>query len=144
MGPFLTDQGNEAKMSTSVSQRVKTAFLVHIAAKLVFGLLLFVIPGRFLLLVRWQPIDPLFSRLLGAAFLAMALGDWLCYRATEWEAVKIPIQVHIAFTILGTVGLLRHLLFVPTPAFAWLILVLCVAFAVVWIYFFLTGRPQAG
>lgn len=130
-------------MNKSIRQGVKLTFLIHFAISLIFGLLLLIIPGRFLLLVRWQPIDPLISRLLGAVLLAMALGDWFCYQATEWEAVAILIQVHIAFTILGAIGLLRHLLFVPTPAFAWVILVLCVAFAVVWVYFFLTSRPQA-
>jgi hypothetical protein len=107
-----------------------------------FGLLPFIIPGRFLLLVRWRPIDPMISQLLGAVLLAMALDDWLCYQAAEWEAVLVLLQVHICVSVLGAIGLLRHLVLVRTPAFAWAILVLCVAFAVGWIYFFLTGWPQ--
>ena len=130
-------------MNKSVSQSLQTTFLVHFAISLIFGLPLLIIPGRFLLLLRWHPIDPVISRLLGAALLAMALGDWLCHQATEWEAIEVLLQFHIVFTVLGAVGLLRHLLFVPTPASAWGDLAVLVVFAVVWIYFFATGRPQA-
>lgn len=130
-------------MNKSIPQGLKIAFLVHLAISLVFGLLLFIIPGRFLRFTDWQPIDPVTSRLLGAALLAMALGDWLCYQATEWEAVAVLLQFHIGYTVLGAIGLLRHLLFVPTPTSAWVDLAILVIFAAVWIYFFLTGRPQA-
>ena len=48
---------------------------------------------------------------------------------------RSPLE--IVFTVLGVVGLLRHLLFLPTPAFAWVNLVVLAAFAVVWIAFYL-------
>jgi len=130
-------------MNKSISQRVKIAFLVHFAISIVFGLLFFIIPGRFLLLIRWQPIDPVITRFLGAVILAIALGDWLCYQATEWEAVAVLLQFEICSTVLGAIGLLRHLLFVRTPAFDWVLLALCIVYAAVWIYLFLTDRPQA-
>jgi len=130
-------------MNKSISQGLQTAFLIHFAISLIFGLPLLIIPGRSLLLMDWWPIDPVISRLLGAALLAMALGDWLCYQATEWEVIEVLLQFHIVFTVLGAIGLLRHLLFVTTPAFAWVCLVILVIFAAVWIYFFLTDRPEA-
>jgi hypothetical protein len=74
---------------------------------------------------------------MGAALLALALSSWLGYKAATWEEVKILVQMEIAFTVLCVVGLLRHLLFLPTPAFAWLILVIVAAFAVAWIVFYL-------
>lgn len=128
-------------MNKSVSQRLQIVFLVHFAIALVFGLLLFIIPGRFLLLVRWQPIDPVITRLFGATMLAMALGDWLCHRATDWEAIAVLLQVQIWAAVLGAIGVLRHLLFVRTPAFAWVFAVLLVVYAAVWTYSFVRYRP---
>jgi len=130
-------------MNKQISEVVRIAFLVHVAIALIFGLPLFIIPGRFLLLVRWQPIDPVITRLFGAVLLAMALGDWLCHEATEWAVVNVLLQVHICAAVLGALGVLRHLLFARTPAFAWVFLAFMVVYAAVWIYSFITGRPQA-
>jgi len=120
-----------------IPKGLKTAFLIHAVVALIFGLALFIAPGRFARLINWSPMDPVISRVLGAALLALAVSSWLSYRATTWEKVEIKVQLEIVFTVLGVVGLLRHLLFLPTPAFAWVNLVVLAAFAVVWIVFYL-------
>jgi len=120
-----------------IPKGLKTAFLIHAVVALIFGLALFITPGRFARLINWSPMDPVISRVLGAALLALAVSSWLSYRATTWEKVEIKVQLEIVFTVLGVVGLLRHLLFLPTPAFAWVNLVVLAAFAVVWIVFYL-------
>jgi len=120
-----------------IPKGLKTAFLIHAVVALIFGLALFIAPGRFARLINWSPMDPVISRMLGAALLALAVSSWLSYQATTWERVEIKVQLEIVFTVLGVVGLLRHLLFLPTPAFAWVNLVVLAAFAVVWIVFYL-------
>ena len=56
-----------------MSKGLRTAFLVHAVLTLILGLLLFLIPGRFLLLLGWHPIDAVASRLFGAVLLAQVI-----------------------------------------------------------------------
>jgi hypothetical protein len=120
-----------------IPKGLNTAFLIHAVVALIFGLPMLIVPGRFARLIHWSPIDPVVSRLLGAALLALAVSSWRAYKAATWEKVEIKVEIEIVFAILGVVGLLRHLLFLPTPAFAWVNLVILAAFAVAWIAFYL-------
>jgi hypothetical protein len=120
-----------------ISKGLNTTFLIHAIVALIFGLPMLIVPGRFARLINWSPIDPVISRLLGAAVLALAVSSWRAYKAATWEKVEIKVEIEIVFTVLGVVGLLRHLLFLPTPAFAWVNLVILAAFAVAWIVFYL-------
>jgi hypothetical protein len=118
-----------------MSKGLKVLFLIHAAISLIFGLLLLVIPGRFLLALGWAPIDPIASRMLGAALLALAWGSFRGWQATERVQVAILIELETIFTVLVCVGLLRHLLFASWPLMVWLIFALFLAFAIAWIYF---------
>jgi hypothetical protein len=120
-----------------ISKGLKTTFLIHAVVGLIFGLPMLIVPGRFARLINWSPIDPVVNRLLGAAFLALAVSSWRAYKSATWEKVEIKVEIEIVFTVLGVVGLLRHLLFLTTPAFAWVNLVILAAFAVAWIVFYL-------
>jgi hypothetical protein len=53
----------------------------------------------------------------------------------QWEEVRILVLMEITLTVLSAVGELWGLLFRYTPAFAWVAVVIWVAFAVAWIYF---------
>ena len=55
-----------------MSRGLRITFLIHAVVAVTTGLLLFLIPGRFLAFIAWAPIDPIASRLLGAAMLALA------------------------------------------------------------------------
>jgi hypothetical protein len=104
------------------------------------GALLLLIPGRFLQAVGWAPIDPILSRLLGAAFLALAWSSFRGWRALEWAQVAILVELEAVFTTLGCIGLLRHLLFSRYPLIVWLDFAVLLAFAIAWIIFLLRGR----
>ena len=123
-----------------MSTGLKATFLVHAVVGVVAGLLLFLIPGRFLGVVGWGPIDPIASRLLGAAMLALAWSSLRGWRASEWAEVAILVELEVVFTVLACVGLLRHLLFGWWPWVPWFVLALYALFAVAWIVFFVQGR----
>lgn len=120
-----------------MSKALKITFLVHGIVALLFGLLLLLIPGRLLLWLGWAPIDPIISRLLGAALLGMAWSSFRGWRATERAQVAIVLEVEAVFTVLGCAGLLRHLLFSRWPLMVWAVFALLAAFAVAWILFLL-------
>ncbi len=118
-----------------MSKALKVTFGIHAVVARLFGLPLLAAPGRFLGLFGWQPVDPLLSRLLGAAILALAWSSFRGYRTTESSIQVAFIQVELIYTVLGAVGLLRHLLVAWYPWYVWTLFTTLVVFAIVWLYF---------
>lgn len=125
-----------------MSKGLKITFLIHAIVALVFGIVLYLQPGLWATLVKWTPHDDHMTRIYGAALLALAVSSWFGYRATRWEEVRILVLMEIALTALSTVGGLWGLLFRSAPAFAWVAVVIWVAFAMAWIYFYLKRPAQ--
>ena len=119
-----------------MSQGLKTTFLIHAIVALVFGIALYVIPGTFLGWVGWKAFDGNMSRAFAAALLALAVSSWFGYRAARWEEVRIVVQMEIAFTVLGAVAGLYGFFVKSAPVFIWVTIVIWVAFAAAWIYFY--------
>jgi len=112
---------------------VRILFLVHMVVAAVLGALLLVAPGRFLGWLGWAPVDPLLSRVLGAALLALAWSSFRGWRARQWAQVAVLLELEAAFTILGAIGLLRHLLIANYPWMVWTLFAVLAAFAVAWV-----------
>ena len=125
-----------------MSRGLKITFLIHAIVALVFGIVLYLQPGLWARVVQWTPFDGNMTRVYGAALLALAISSWFGYRAARWEEVRILVLMEIAFTVLSTVGALWGLLFRNAPAFGWVAVVIWVAFAVVWVYFYLRRPAQ--
>lgn len=125
-----------------MSRALRILFLVHAAVGIVVGGLLLIIPGRLLEWLQWGPaIDPIVSRLLGAAILAFAWSSLYGWRATQRSQVSILIQMEAVFTVLACVGMLRHMYrgsgWIPA---AWVSLGLFAAFAIAWTFFLFVLR----
>ena len=126
-----------------MSRALKTTFIVHAIVALLFGLPLFIIPGELLKALGWVPIDPLISRLLGAALLALA---WSSFRAASLgdklpkPGQKLLVELEAVFCTLGAIGLLRHTLIAYFSWIVWLPVVLLILFAAVWVYFWVKLR----
>jgi hypothetical protein len=110
------------------------------AVSLILGAFLLFIPGRFLTSLGWAPIDPITSRILGAALLAMSWGDWRVQRSGDQAEASLWVEVHLAFTALAGVGVLRHLVAGRFPAIVWITFGLLAVFAVVWLVALLGQR----
>jgi hypothetical protein len=117
-----------------MSRSLRITFLVHAIVALLMGVPLLAAPGRWLSLFGWAPIDPLMSRMLGAALLAMAWSSVRGYLAEEWDQVEIVVELEVAFTVLASFGLLRHLLIGTWPWYTWAIFGIFALFSVAWIY----------
>lgn len=126
-----------------MSRGLKITFLIHAIVALIFGIGCYLKPGIWVTLANWTPFDPHMTRTYGAALLALAVSSWFGYRATHWEEVRILVQMEIALTVLSTVGGLWGLLFRRAPTFGWVAIVIWVAFAVAWIYFYFKRPAQA-
>ena len=124
-----------------MSKALKYTFLIHAVVAVLFGVPLLIVPGRFLGWFGWAPIDPIISRLLGAALLALAWSSFRGWRATERAQVAILVEMEAVFTVLGCVGLLRHLLFAGYPAMVWMVFAILGIFAIAWIVSLLRKQP---
>jgi hypothetical protein len=126
-----------------MSRGLQVTFLIHAAVALAFGLPLLLAPGRWLTMWGWAPIDPILSRLLGAALLALAWSSFRGWRATAWAQVAIVVELEAVFTVLGCLGLLRHLLVANYPMTVWLLFVVLLAFAIAWSFFLFSRRSPS-
>jgi len=116
-----------------MSKTLKTLFLVHAVVGVIFGLPMLIAPGRFLTALGWAPIDPIVSRLLGAALLAVAWSSYRGSQADDRARVGILVEMEAAYCVLGCVGMLRHLLFSTYPFLPCLVFAILALFAVAWI-----------
>ena len=119
-----------------MSRGLKITFLIHAIVALVFGIVLYVKPGIWATLVAWKPFDWNMTRSFAAALLALAVSSWFGYRAARWEEVRIVVQMEIAFTVLGAVAGLYGFFVKGAPVLIWVAIVIWVAFAAAWIYFY--------
>jgi hypothetical protein len=116
-----------------MSKLLKGTFLVHAIVAVILGAALLAAPGRVLGWLGWAPIDPLMSRLLGAALLALAWSSFRGWLASEWSQVAILVEAEVFFTVLACAGLLRHLLRAGYGLVVWGPFAVLAAFAVLWI-----------
>jgi hypothetical protein len=115
-----------------MSRSLRTLFLIHAVVGVIFGVPMLIAPGRLLMFVGWWPIDPIISRLLGAAILALAWSSFRGWRTDDRARVALLLEMEAVYTVLGWVGLLRHLLFGSFPFVPWAVFVILAAFAVAW------------
>ena len=89
-----------------ISAGLKMLFLVHFVLGLAFGLVYLLIPDTFLGMFGVTLTDSYPYRTIEAAVLAFSASSWYCYKAAEWEKVKIVVQAEIVWTVLAAlVGL---------------------------------------
>jgi hypothetical protein len=113
---------------------LRYTFLIHTVVSFVFGAAMLLAPGRFLGIFGWAPIDPLITRLLGAALLAFGWSSLRGWQSADRSQVQDLVEMEFVFTILGCVGLLRHLLIAWYPYYVWLIFGILFIFAIAWLY----------
>ena len=117
-----------------MSRLLKLALLIYGIVTFVFGAPLLLAPGRFLDFFGWAPVDPLLSRLLGAALLGMTWSALRAWREAERERTMLLVEAYAVFNLLGAVGFLRHLLGGAWYPFqVWFVFGLLAFFAVVWL-----------
>jgi hypothetical protein len=143
----------EETMANTISKGLRNTFLVHTIFSAILGLALFVIPGRVLTWLGWIPekyevtaggtsviasgtllVDPVITRVLGAALLALAFASFLGWRAKQHQEVSILVQLDLVFCVLALAAFLFRIvsLGLPIPVIGWVLIVTLLGFAVAW------------
>ena len=120
---------------------LKPTLLIHAIVSVALGALLLAMPGRFLLWLGWSPIDPITARLLGAALLALAWGDFRGWRQPAKSDITLLVEVQLAFSALGGIGVLRHLVTGAWPAMVWIVFGVLALFTIAWVVTLLDRQP---
>ncbi|MDF1515402.1 MAG: hypothetical protein P1S60_16450 [Anaerolineae bacterium] len=118
----------------------KPALIIHIIISVILGTLLLIVPGRYLTWLGWAPIDPIISRILGAALLALAWGGVRMWRGGTEPEVKLLLEIELAFAGLAAIGVLRHLVVARWPFIVWLLFIVLAIFALIWLGVLLQKR----
>ncbi len=138
-------------MDVQISNSLRVTFLVHLIVALVLGAALWLIPGRTMTILGWVPeqvqlpqselsvpgqtfVDPVITRVLGAALLALGYASFLGWRASRREQVSLLVQMEFAYCLLSTAAILMGIFSLgrPAPVIGWVLAVIVAAFAVAW------------
>ena len=140
-------------MDRPIPNGLRTTFLIHLVIAAILGVALFLVPGRTLNLLGWVPdfvqlpntdqsvpgqtfVDPVVTRTLGAALLALALSSWRGWSgsapARKWGEVALLVELETVFNALGVLAVLAGVFLTnrSMPVIGWLLLVVQIAFAV--------------
>mgnify|MGYP001028052947 FL=1 len=115
-----------------MSKLLKVTLLVHIVLAVGLGLPLLAAPGRFLGWFGWAPVDPLISRMFGAALLGLGWLDFRTLRSSSRQAAQGVIEAGIIFCGLAALGMLRNMGGSSWPWFVWTVLAVYAALAGLW------------
>ncbi len=152
-------------MDQPVPKGLQITFLIHAVVALVLGLALLLVPGRSLNFLGWVPdtvqlpnselsipgqtfVDPLVTRLLGAALLALAYLSFRCWAkvARSMRDTLLIVEFEAVLCALSIIAILPILINLnrPSPLILWVCLLAYAAFFVAWGLAWRAGRKQTG
>jgi hypothetical protein len=148
-------------MDDQMSPGLRILFLVHAIVAAVVGLPLFIAPGSFLTFVGWRPemvdlppewgipaelglqipgttfVDPVVTRILGAAMIALAISSFLGWRSSNWGEVKNIVVLEVVFCVLSVIAIVFTMVRsnFEMPVFGYVTATIFALFAVAWVWF---------
>ena len=137
-----TVQNSDSAASDNVPPALRTAFVVHFWADVLFALPLFVAPGPVLTLVGWQAVDPFTTRLVAAALFGIGIESWLG-RNGDASAFRTMLTLKVIWSATAVLGLAWSMAegAQGRPLFGCLVLGIFVAFHVLWLSWWRRMRP---
>lgn len=124
--------------SNKVPGKLKVWFIVHFALDISFAIPLLLVPIQFLTLLGWKTIDPIASRLVAAALLAIGT-ESLVSRNSSLDSYKAMLTLKIIWSSAAIAALLLGLLNggFDNVYIGVSILSIFVIFNIVWSYWYL-------
>ena len=117
-----------------VPKSLRTWFVIHFILDFIFAVPLILIPVQFLSLFGWTIIDPLVTRLVGAALMGIGVESFLGRNAGV-EAYRGMLNLKIIWSASATFGLLLTMLTLGSPLVGWVLVAIFAPFCVLWSYY---------
>ena len=119
--------------NTEIPNGLRTWFVIHFVVDMLFAIPLLFFPEIIMPWFGWETVDPVMSRLVGAALLGIG-GESLLSRNASLEVFKTLLSLKIIWASGAILGIGLGLLQGGPPA-AWLFLAVFIGFLGVWIYY---------
>ena len=117
----------------AIPNGLRTWFVIHFVADMLFGIPLLFFPRLLLPLLGWTTYDPLTSRLVGAALMGIGL-ESLLGRNASVETFRAMLNLKIIWASSAIFAILAAL-FEGSPPASWAFLGIFIVFWAVWVYY---------
>jgi len=117
----------------NIPNGLRTWFVIHFVADMLFGIPLLLFPRLLLPLLGWTTYDPLTSRLVGAALMGIGLESLLGRNASA-ETFRAMLNLKIIWASSAIFGIVAALI-EGAPPITWAFLGIFVIFWIVWVYY---------
>ena len=108
-------------------------FIVHFAIDVIFAIPLLLVPKLTLSIMGWTTVDPMTSRLVGAALMGIGIESLLGCKATA-EVFRAMLNLKIIWS-LSAIFAISITLFQGGPIMGWFFLIIFLGFCCLWIYY---------
>lgn len=115
-----------------VPRGLRTCFIIHFWADVLFALPLLVDPWGFLGLFGWTQIDPISARLVGAALVGIGV-ESLLGRDAPRESYLTMLRLKVLWSSTATIGIGASM-FQGAPTGGWIFFAIFAAFCGLWNY----------
>lgn len=116
-----------------IPHSLRTWFVIHFAADMLFGLPLLFFPRSLLPLLGWTTYDPMTSRLVGAALMGIGLESLLGRNASA-ETFRAMLNLKIIWAS-SAIFAIAAAIIEGAPTASWAFLGIFVVFWCVWTYY---------
>ena len=123
-----------------IPRSLRTWFVVHFLADILFGLPLLIAPQLILPLFGWTTYDPITSRLVGAALMGIGIESWLG-RDASIETYRAMLNLKVIWATSALAGIALGIS-EGAPASAVLFFGIFAVFWSVWVYYWLHLRKE--
>lgn len=123
-----------------VPPSLRTWFLVHFFADLIFAIPLLLAPKWFLGMFGWSVVDPVASRLVAAALFGIG-GTSLVMHKAGLESFQTMLTLKIIWSTVAIIGMLFSIR-QGAPASTWLFVAIFAGFSALWIRYKRALREQ--
>ena len=119
-----------ARPMNDVPQSLRRWFVIHFVADIIFAIPLLLIPEIIMPLFGWKVVDPITSRLTGAALLGIGVESLLGRNASR-AVFKAMLNLKVIWAAGAVLGIGLGII-VGSPPAAWLFLAIFTLFLIVW------------
>ncbi|MGB2963724.1 MAG: hypothetical protein WBB69_07025 [Anaerolineales bacterium] len=121
------------KSNIQVPESLRVWFVIHFVVDILFAIPLLFFPEVIMPLLGWTVVDPITSRLVGAALLGIG-GESLLGRNASREVFSAMLNLKILWASSAVLGIGLGIA-AGGPPMAWGFLVVFVIFGGIWIYY---------
>ncbi|MCJ7772199.1 MAG: hypothetical protein MUP22_03580 [Desulfobacterales bacterium] len=122
-----------------VSKGLRFWFVVHFILDVIFAIPLLLFPVETLQFFGWTQIDPLATRLVGAALMGIGTESFLGRNASV-DSFRAMLNLKIIWSLSAVFGITLSMIQGGAPLFGWVFLAIFGSFSILWISYRLRVR----